>query len=95
MRINLRSGYVRVAQKFLYMPLAVLQVRDDGPGFDVEASNGEAQVGGLMSMKRRAEVIGGTLDIASAPGQGTFLTVRVSHPGNDWPRAIKERLFNG
>jgi len=57
--------------------LAVLQVRDDGPGFDVEGSNGNAKVGGLMSMKRRAEIIGGSLDIESTPGQGTFLTVRV------------------
>ena len=55
----------------------VLQVRDDGPGFQVETVEARKRVGGLMSMRRRTEVIGGTFDIWSSPGQGTRLTVQI------------------
>ena len=42
---------------------------------DPGGRRGREQVGDLMSMGRRAELIGGILDIHSAPGQGTILTV--------------------
>ncbi len=43
----------------------VLQVQDDGPGFDLDGGAPEQRVGGLMSMRRRAEILGGTFDIRS------------------------------
>jgi NarL family two-component system sensor histidine kinase YdfH len=50
-----------------------VEVRDDGVGFD------PAQIGaghyGLIGLRERARLIGGTLNIESAPGQGTTLTV--------------------
>lgn len=50
-------------------------VRDDGAGFDP----GAATAGfGLLGMRERVELLGGTLDIESTPGTGT--TVRVSLP---------------
>lgn len=58
-----------------------LEVRDDGPGFDVPAATANPRVGGLMSMRRRAEVVGGTFAVTSGPGQGT--TVAVSMSGGD------------
>jgi PAS domain S-box-containing protein len=54
-----------------------LQVQDDGPGFEVEAALQGKLVGGLTSMRRRAEIIGGTFELSSTPGQGTSITVRL------------------
>ena len=58
----------------------VVTVSDDGQGFDlasVEAGRGARF--GLLTMRERAESIGGTLSIESAPGRGT--TVRLWIPG--------------
>jgi len=50
-----------------------LRVADDGCSFDpAQATGGH----GLASMKRRAESIGGTLDILAAAGQGTAITLQ-------------------
>ncbi|MDJ0521587.1 MAG: ATP-binding protein [Planctomycetota bacterium] len=51
-------------------------VADDGHGFDPDAPR-ESGIG-LMSMRERAELLGGHFEIESAPGSGT--TVRVSVP---------------
>jgi two-component system sensor histidine kinase DegS len=53
----------------------VLHVTDDGTGFDlVKAARHEKSVG-LLSMRERAELIGGSLQIQSAPGKGTAVTL--------------------
>ena len=56
------------------------QVEDDGRGFDVD----EVQVHydersslGMINMHERAELVGGQLTIASAPGEGTRITLTV------------------
>ena len=55
-----------------------LSIEDDGKGFD---STGVGDIGafnkglGLQSMRERAELSGGTLDISSAPGDGTKVFV--------------------
>jgi signal transduction histidine kinase len=56
-----------------------VSVRDDGPGFDVEAWRREAPLHrfGLHGMRERAERLGGVLEIASSPGAGTYLTIRM------------------
>jgi signal transduction histidine kinase len=54
----------------------VLSVADDGVGFDPAARSIASRRLGLVSMRERVEVLGGTFKIASAPGQGT--TVRAS-----------------
>lgn len=52
-----------------------VQVKDDGAGFD--ASSVKAGVAGtkfgLVAMRERTELLGGSMDIQSAPGQGTKL----------------------
>lgn len=56
-----------------------LEVRDDGRGGASERAAGPARGHfGLTGMKERAAAIGGTLEIASAPGEGT--TIRLSAP---------------
>jgi signal transduction histidine kinase len=53
----------------------VVEVRDDGRGFDPAA--GHPGHFGLDSMRSRASEIGGRLTISSAPGLGTLVRVRV------------------
>jgi two-component system, NarL family, sensor histidine kinase UhpB len=52
----------------------VLTVADDGKGF-VESDVSESL--GFLGMKERAQVCGGNLEIASSPGNGTIITLRV------------------
>ncbi|HEV2782642.1 MAG TPA: sensor histidine kinase [Actinophytocola sp.] len=56
-------------------PDAVLAgVSDDGAGFDL-ARHG--RTGGLASMRERAALLGGSVAIASTPGTGTAVRVRI------------------
>ncbi len=50
-----------------------LWVRDDGVGFELGAGHPGL---GLRGMRERAALLGGVLQIASAPGQGTTITAR-------------------
>ena len=54
-----------------------LSVRDDGQGMSRDGSNGRAGHYGMIGMKERASQIGAELDLASAPGRGTKVSVRV------------------
>jgi signal transduction histidine kinase len=54
----------------------VAEVSDDGRGFEPGSNPGV----GLNSMRERAEVIGGELEIESEPGQGTSVRARVPLP---------------
>jgi signal transduction histidine kinase len=51
-----------------------LQVIDDGAGFDPTA---ESEGQGLASISRRAEKMGGRIEVESHPGQGTSVRLRV------------------
>ena len=55
----------------------LVSIADDGAGFDpgVVTGNGSLGGNGLYNMRRRAEDLGGTLDLRSAPGQGTTITL--------------------
>jgi signal transduction histidine kinase len=55
-----------------------LSIRDNGGGFDTSA---ESPGNGIANLRRRASDIGGTLELQSAPGQGTLirLTVNITH----------------
>jgi len=57
----------------------VLIVRDDGIGFDVNDTLDDVEAGrslGLVSMRERAHLIGGTLALRSEPKRGTEICVR-------------------
>jgi signal transduction histidine kinase len=61
----------------------IMEVRDDGVGFQPEAvPNASGQHFGMLAMRERVEVLGGTWSIESKPGHGT--SVRVAVP---WKRA--------
>ena len=63
-----------------------IEVSDDGSGFDPAGMTGEGSYG-LAIMAERARLIGGQFALASAPGRGTRVTVRVPGapevPGED------------
>jgi two-component system sensor histidine kinase UhpB len=53
-----------------------LSVRDDGAGFDLDAARRRGAAGaslGLVGMEERVALADGTLELRSAPGQGTVL----------------------
>jgi signal transduction histidine kinase len=54
-------------------------IRDDGPGFDVEAvlARGGKRGLGLLGMRERANAVGGSCVINSTPGRGTVIEVMV------------------
>jgi signal transduction histidine kinase len=58
-----------------------LTITDDGAGFEVKTAWGRGI--GLISMGERVDAIGGTLNVQSAPGQGTRLDIRVPLPAPD------------
>ncbi len=53
----------------------VLEVSDDGCGFEPSASS---EGHGLVSMQRRAKALGGELQLRSRPGKGTEVLLRVA-----------------
>jgi signal transduction histidine kinase len=58
----------------------LLAVRDDGVGFDPEGAR-QGRSLGLASMRERLRIVGGSLDIESAPGHGATLVAWV--PGGE------------
>lgn len=72
------AGAARVALTLTYhLDEVVLDVRDDGRGFDpaqVRASGTRGR--GLAGLRDRAEALGGRADVESAPGEGTTVSVR-------------------
>ncbi|HSG77746.1 MAG TPA: PAS domain S-box protein [Burkholderiales bacterium] len=78
--INNIVRHARAANVWLRLFLAgerlALSVRDDGAGFDVTWAQRRAAAGeslGVVSMEERVALAGGTLQIHSAPGQGTVI----------------------
>ncbi|HET9614248.1 MAG TPA: GAF domain-containing sensor histidine kinase [Candidatus Limnocylindrales bacterium] len=57
---------------------SVLEIADDGVGFDPARAGGDGHHG-LVNMRIRADTIGARLDVDSRPGAGT--TVRLALPG--------------
>jgi two-component system, NarL family, sensor histidine kinase YdfH len=52
-------------------------VRDNGAGFEIAAAESQAGHYGLLGMRERARLAGGTLEVTSQPGQGTVICLKV------------------
>jgi signal transduction histidine kinase len=63
----------------------VLIVEDNGVGFDVETATEEGRLG-LVGMRERAQMLGGTWMIESTPGKGTTIVVEVPYDHSDLDR---------
>ncbi|MCX6082311.1 MAG: PAS domain-containing protein [Chloroflexi bacterium] len=55
----------------------VLEIQDNGQGFDKKAPENQSGIG-LVSMKERAKKLNGQIEIKSNPGQGTLVRVQFS-----------------
>jgi signal transduction histidine kinase len=80
---NIRK-YAQASEAFVSLDLAgdefVVAIKDNGIGFDVEetlAKSAEKKALGIKGMKERAELLGGSLEIISQPGQGTRITANI------------------
>ncbi|MFJ3900047.1 sensor histidine kinase [Streptomyces sp. NPDC090025] len=78
--IREHAGATSAALTLTYLDdQVVLDVADDGSGFDPAAGRGDTGVRGhgLPAMRVRAEQLGGTLTIESVPGEGTVLSAAI------------------
>ncbi len=58
----------------------LLEVADNGSGFDtndLEAQEGMVLGTGILSIRNRTELLGGEMEVASAPGQGSSFRLRM------------------
>ncbi len=56
-----------------------LIIEDDGVGFDLQQPFGTDDTGlGLIGMRERAALVGGTVELESQPGEGTTVVVRIA-----------------
>jgi signal transduction histidine kinase len=60
-----------------------IEIRDDGCGFDSRKPPVPGKRQGLGNMQSRAETMGGTLTIQSAPGKGTSVRLSVRFPASN------------
>src|SRR3954454_9750792 len=68
------SGASTVRVELSSIGRTVLRVRDDGCGFRVANGNGSARSRlGVSGMRERALLVGGRLNVFSAPGEGTTI----------------------
>ncbi len=58
-----------------------IEIEDDGRGFEpTQVDGSKRKPFGLLGIRERAELLGGTAEIDSAPGKGTRIRVRVPVP---------------
>jgi signal transduction histidine kinase len=77
-RKHAKAGHIWVNLHAMEPGLALLEIQDDGIGFDVEAVNRSYdQRGslGLVNLRDRTELVNGVLDVQSVPGKGTRVQV--------------------
>ncbi|MGI8884106.1 MAG: sensor histidine kinase [Pyrinomonadaceae bacterium] len=54
-----------------------LEISDDGKGFSLTHPESKTGGFGLIGITERAELLGGRVEINSAPGQGTVIKIRL------------------
>ena len=72
-RKHAKATHVTVTLSYI-SDVVALDIRDDGAGFATEASTGGF---GLRGLRERTQLFGGTVDIDSAPGEGTTVSVTI------------------
>ena len=88
-RKHAEAAHVWVRLRLLKDNFALLEIEDDGKGFDVDAvlQNYESRGSfGLINLQERAELVRGVVELDSRPGEGT--RVRLWIPLNDDAAAL-------
>jgi signal transduction histidine kinase len=79
-RKHAEAPHIYVSLRGLDKDISLLEIRDDGLGFDVEAVNRAYDRRGslgMVNLRERAELINGVLHIESGPGKGTKVQVYI------------------
>jgi signal transduction histidine kinase len=79
-RKHAKAGHIWVVLRMVREGLSLLEIRDDGVGFDVscvEDAYEERGSLGMVNMRERSELINGVLHIDSEPGRGTRVRVAI------------------
>jgi len=71
-----RAGHVEIILERRPDHVSLI-VEDDGVGFDPAGVDADRRGFGLLGMQERAALVGATLQIESAPGEGTTVLVRM------------------
>ena len=78
--VNRHAKASRVEVSIEKLPASIgMKIKDDGKSFQVERvlnSKGSQRLG-LLGMRERVEMVGGTFSIESAPGKGTTIKVEI------------------
>jgi signal transduction histidine kinase len=77
-RKHAQAHHIWVRLKILRKGLGMLEVEDDGIGFDVDAIGATYETRGslgMVNLRERTELVNGVLRIDSAPGRGTRVQV--------------------
>lgn len=75
------DGANRVVKLYEKQGQLLVQISDDGDGFDLRAVANSTGLG-LAGMRERVELLGGTIRVDAAPGRGTL--IEVSLPLKQW-----------
>jgi signal transduction histidine kinase len=79
-RKHAKAEHIWVNLRPFEQEIALLEVRDDGVGFDVASVNRTYdQRGslGMVNLRERTELVNGVLDVQSSPGRGTHIQVYI------------------
>ena len=79
-RKHAQAAHIWVRLKASQRGLALLEIRDDGVGFDVEKIKSSYETRGslgMINLKERSELINGVLHLQSKPGVGTRVQVYI------------------
>ena len=79
-RKHANAAHVWVRLRPFETGIALLEIEDDGLGFDVAAVNKSYDTRGslgMVNLRERAELVNGLLNIDSAPGKGTRIQVYI------------------
>jgi signal transduction histidine kinase len=77
-RKHAQAGTIWVRLKAVETDVTLLEIQDDGVGFDlksVDATYDRLGSLGMVNMRERAELLNGFLQLSSQPGQGTRVRV--------------------
>ena len=60
-------------------PRIIFQAEDDGVGFDTQIVGQDKRSLGIIGMRERATLLGGTFQLRSLPGQGTRIRIEIPY----------------